>query len=133
MADIQAMHAIRLAARENPLSETSGITTTSYRPFLDVGSAWVAEDDNAILGFAVADQATASVWALFVAPTAEEAGIGRALHNEILAWASDRGIVQLRLATATGTRAERFYISLGWKTVGHDEHGQVLFVRSLGR
>ena len=131
--DVEVMHNIRLAVRENPLNAASGITAESYARYVANRSAWVAERNNAILGFAAVDEATASVWALFVAQQAEGAGVGRRLHDAILAWARGREIAHLRLATAPNTRAEGFYAKLGWRLVGYDEHGQLRFDRSLDR
>lgn len=129
--DIAAMHAIRLAVRENPLGAASGITAASYDRYVRAGSAWVAEPGGPILGFAAADEVTGSVWALFVAPDAEGSGVGRALHDAVLAWARGRGLTRLGLETAPGTRAERFYRKAGWQATGRDRHGQICFERSL--
>lgn len=131
--DIDAMHAIRLAVRENPFSKASGITTHTYEPYVSSASAWVAERNHAIVGFAAVDEANAEVWALFVAASDEMTGVGRALHDAILGWATGRGLVQLELATTPNTRAEGFYKKLGWRPVGYDVHGQILFRLSISR
>jgi GNAT superfamily N-acetyltransferase len=131
--DIAAMHAIRLAVRENKLSARTGITAASYQPYVRNGTAWVAEHGATLLGFAAADAADASVWALFVAPDAEAMGIGRALHDAMLDWAASQNITHLSLATAAGTRAEGFYTRLGWRALGHDEQGQMRFDRVTRR
>ena len=131
LTDIESMHVIRLAVRENRLGEASGITTASYRPYVIARSAWVAERDDALVGFAAAEQATANVWALFVAPAAEGGGVGHALHEAILAWAAVAGLDRLGLTTAAGTRAERFYRSRGWRAGGVDAMGQISFERGL--
>ena len=112
--DVPAMHRIRLAVRENALSESTDIGEPSYRPFIEAGSAWIAEGADGMLGFAAVDGAAATVWALFVDPTAQGAGTGRALERHLLAWAAGRHIGRLRLTTAPGSRAERFYLASGW-------------------
>jgi GNAT superfamily N-acetyltransferase len=127
--DIERMHAIRSAVRENPLTATSVITVESYLPYVAAASAWVAERDNKIVGFAVADEATSSVWALFVRPAHHGSGVGRALHDAMLKWAGARGIRQLGLQTTSGTRAELFYRKSGWSAGRLDENGQLHFRR----
>ena len=130
VGDIARMHAIRMAVRENVLSGTIVIDEASYAAYVASGCAWVAERDGTIVGFAAIDAASATVWALFVAPAAEGQGVGRSLHAELLRWAADLGVAKLCLTTAAGTRAERFYAENGWNAVGHDEHGQICFERS---
>ena len=131
--DISTMHAIRLAVRENSLGAASGITEASYSPYVRGGSAWVAELGDKIFGFAAADPLSGNVWAMFVAPEAEGNGIGRALHEAVLEWASCLGIERINLTTAAETRAEHFYRKMGWRMTGHHEDGQVCFDRSPSR
>jgi GNAT superfamily N-acetyltransferase len=128
-ADIPAMHRIRLAVRENPLPAAAGIDEASYLPFL--AATWVAEAEGAVAGFAALDLARASVWALFVHPTAERRGIGRALHRALLQGAAERGLQQLSLSTASDTRAERFYRTNGWQQAGLSAAGELRFERAL--
>lgn len=63
LEDIAAMHRLRLAVRENRLPAASGIDQKSYEPFVSNGAAWVALRGEQLLGFAVADRKTRSVWA----------------------------------------------------------------------
>lgn len=125
------MHAIRLAVRENRLSDSAGIEEGSYRPYVAACAAWVAETEHGIAGFAAVDAGKREVWALFVAPAAEGQGIGRALEQRLLAWAADQGLERLRLATAPGSRAERFYRMSGWTEAGRSDSGDLLFEREL--
>ena len=132
LADIPAMHAVRLAVRENRLSDPARITEGSYIPYVEAGSAWVARGaGRAVLGFTVADRSNAGVWALFVHPDREGAGIGRALHDTLLGWARHEGLSGLWLTTAPGTRAERFYLGAGWRKAGVSPAGEVRFERRL--
>ena len=79
--DIPAMSAIRLAVQENRLSDPTRITAQMYADYLDLlGRGWVCERDGAITGFAYADRAGGSIWALFVDPAHEGAGIVVARH-----------------------------------------------------
>jgi len=117
-ADVPAMHAVRRAVRENRLSDPGRVTEASYLPYVADGSAWVAETDAGVAGFAAVDLPAESVWALFVSPGAEGAGIGRALHGVVLDRARRAGLCRLRLGTEAGTRAERFYLEAGWTRDG---------------
>ena len=110
------MHRVRLDVRETRLSDPNKITEASYPPYVEANSAWVAELDGSIVGFALIDGADRRVEALFVAPSAEGLGAGQALHASMLDWARARGIKELWLTTSKGTRAERFYRRAGWRT-----------------
>ncbi len=125
------MHRLRCRVRENRLSEASSVTECSYLPYILDNSAWVAESGGRILGFAALDLRSSSVWAFFVAPEAEGAGIGRALHRHMLDRARDFGVNELWLSTSPGTRAERFYISAGWQKAGLTPAGEVRFQMRL--
>lgn len=117
--------------RENRLSETTTISEASYLPYIAAGSAWVALAGSNLIGFAAIDAAARSVWALFVDPDAEGAGIGRALHVSMLDWARQRGIARLSLSTEEGSRAVQFYKRAGWLQTGIVPDGEVFFERSL--
>jgi GNAT superfamily N-acetyltransferase len=129
--DVPTMHRIRLSVRENRLCDPMRVTEQSYPPFVDAASAWVAETDDGIVGFAIVDEPAGSVWALFVDPRAEGAGVGRALHEHMLQWASERGITRLSLETSAATRAERFYTKAGWRAAGTGSGGQLRLEKSL--
>lgn len=117
-SDISAMHSIRLGVHENQLSDRTRVTEADYGPLLDGhGRGWVAEAQGAILGFVIVSAKDRKLWALFVDPHAEGRGVGRALHNALLAWAADSGLSSLRLTTDRGTRAERFYKAAGWRPI----------------
>ena len=132
-ADIKAMHHLRLAVRENRLTDRTKVTQSSYSPYVAAGSAWVAETGDQMLGFAAADGAARQLWALFVAPEAEASGVGRKLHQAVLGWARAQGIEELWLTTSEGTRAERFYERAGWEKVGSNGDGEVRLRRTIPR
>jgi GNAT superfamily N-acetyltransferase len=111
------MHHIRVRVRENRLSDPARVTERSYLPYVAARTAWVAEEDQEILGFGIIDEPARSVWALFVAPGSESTGVGSALHEEMLRWARGRRLARLWLSTSAGTRAERFYAARGWTLV----------------
>lgn len=125
--DIAAMHALRLRATENRLADPNRVTEASYPLYLAQGGAWVAETGRRLAGFAILDVAGASVWALFVAPEAQRAGVGRALHQRLLGSALDHGLRRLSLSTAPGTRAELFYREAGWIETGGTATGELWF------
>jgi len=128
-ADIDAMHVVRCAVRENRLSQPDRITSADYRAMLERdGRGWVAEVDGRIVGFAVADLSRSNVWALFVDPEHERRGIGRALHDVMMQWfLAQPGVESVWLTTSPGTRAEGFYERAGWRACGLDAHGEMRF------
>ena len=130
VSDVPAMHRVRTSVRENRLSETSHIKEAAYLPYITAGSIWVAETENGILGFSAIDATASRVWALFVDPVVEGAGIGLALHGRMLDWARAEGIAQLTLSTAEGSRAVQFYSRAGWK-VASTANGEIRFEKSL--
>jgi GNAT superfamily N-acetyltransferase len=130
-ADAPAMHAIRLGVRENRLSDARLISEGSYLSYIAAGSAWVAEAEGDILGFAVIDAPAKSVWALFVRVDVEGAGVGRALHDQMLAWARQQGISRLSLSTERGSRAMNFYSQAGWESVSTSLNGEVVLAKSV--
>jgi GNAT superfamily N-acetyltransferase len=132
LADIPAMHAVRLAVRENRLNDPARVTERSYVRYVEAGSAWVAAGpDRTILGFVAADRGEASVWALFVHPDHEGTGVGKALHETLLDWARCQDLGRLRLTTAPGTRAEQFYLAAGWNKAGTSDSGELRFERPV--
>lgn len=130
-ADVDAMHRLRRNVRENRLSATTCIQEASYLPYIAAGSAWVADSDRGIVGFAAIDAPATSVWALFVDPRAEGTGVGRSLHLAMLDWARKRGISRLSLSTEAGSRAVGFYRRAGWIQTRVTADGEVLFERSM--
>ncbi len=125
--DIPAMHSIRMGVRENRLVSAI-VTEASYVPQMeDVGRGWVAEVDGTIAGFAVGNGRTGNIWALFVDPAHEGRGIGRRLHDVMVAWLWTQALDRLWLTTAPGTRAERFYEAAGWTRVGAVASGEQRF------
>ncbi len=129
--DVKAMHQVRNMVRENRLSDPAAITELSYLRFINCGSAWVAEAGARIVGFAAIDASCATVWALFVHPHAQGAGVGQALHVRMLDWARGEGIRRLFLSTEEGSRAAMFYRRAGWTQIGITAEAELRFERSL--
>ncbi len=126
--DIEAMHAIRVAVRENVLRDHSKVTPSDYLAMLEArGRGWVYERNGGIVGFGIAEQLSRNIWALFVAPGFEGQGIGGTLLRTMVDWLRSQGPGSIWLTTEAGTRAERFYRSAGWREVGLTESGEIRF------
>jgi GNAT superfamily N-acetyltransferase len=112
------MQRVRLAVRENRLSNPNRITEADYIAALEeLGRTWVVEADAEIAAFATGYKA-GSIWALFVHPDHEGRGYAEALHCTLVNWLWSLGHTRLWLTTSPGTRAESFYISRGWQPCG---------------
>lgn len=118
LSDIIDLHEIRLAVKENVLSNPTLISPADYEEFLFTrGKGWVAEIDNTIIGFAICDLREENIWALFVHPDFERRGAARELQKEMLDWYFTQSET-VWLGTAPGTRAENFYRASGWRENG---------------
>ena len=129
-ADIPAMSRIRLAVRENALSNPARITEAMYRDYLDAkGRGWVAVDgdDGTIVAFSYADRTDGSIWALFTDPAHEGRGAGKVLLRLAVDWLFENGFDEVRLGTAANTRADRFYAAQGWTRAGMKDEIEVGF------
>ena len=101
-ADIPGMHRVRLAVRENRLSDPARITEADYIAAMeDLGRTWVIEAGGEVVAFA-SGYATGSVWALFVHPDHEGRGYGKALHATMIDWLWSLGHARLWLTTSPG-------------------------------
>ena len=125
--DVTAMHVIRLRVRENRLSDPSVVTEQDYHDFMARDTrSWVCEIDGTLAGFAMVDVEKRNLWALFVVPEHEFKGVGRLLHDTMIAWYFTRADV-LRLSTAPKTRAEAFYQKAGYSAQGSSASGETIF------
>jgi GNAT superfamily N-acetyltransferase len=135
LEDIPSMFSVRLAARENWLSEAelqkAGVTPNSVRDVLETsGCGWVAEDGSTVAGFSIANAATAAIWAIFVLPEYEGRGLGRALLERAVDWLWTRDLDEIWLQTGNDptTRAHAFYRSQGWQEAGRMPNGDRRYV-----
>jgi GNAT superfamily N-acetyltransferase len=125
LGDIEAMHHVRLAVRENRLV-SSVITAAQYAEFIEEkGRGWVIQAEGEIVAFAVGNATDGNIWALFVHPDHERRGYGRQLHDTMLNWLRAQGLRRFWLTTGAGTRAQRFYEAAGWASVGLTPLGEV--------
>ena len=119
------MHRVRLAVRENALSDPNRITESDYLAALEaLGRTWVVEVNGEIAAFATGYK-SGSIWALFVHPDDEGHGYGKALHSSVVTWLRSLGHKRIWLTTGPGTRAERFYLSQGWQPCGTVPSGDI--------
>jgi GNAT superfamily N-acetyltransferase len=113
--DIPLMSEIRLAVKENVLSNPARVTREMYVDYLDLlGRGWVCERDGVVIGFSYAAKEDSSIWALFVRPECEGLGAGRALLALAAEWLFSLGNATVTLGTSANTRADRFYQQMGW-------------------
>lgn len=128
LPDIDPMHVIRMAVKENILSDPALITPEEYADYIvNRGAGWVVEIENRIVGFAIVDLHEHNVWALFVHPDAEKKGVGRKLHDEMIRWYFSQTTETLWLGTEPNSRAEGFYRQAGWKEVGKHGSAEIKF------
>jgi GNAT superfamily N-acetyltransferase len=128
LSDIPQMNVVRLAVKENALSNPALITQDDYVDYLSTrGKGWVCEVDNQVVAFAIGDLAKKNVWALFVQPGYEGQGIGRELLILLLDWYYGNTTETIWLSTAPDTRAASFYRSFGWKETGKLPNGELKF------
>jgi GNAT superfamily N-acetyltransferase len=124
---IAAMHRVRLAVRENRLT-SAAINEAHYLPAIEqYGRGWVIERQGQVVAFAVGNAQNGNIWALFVEPAHEGRGYGKHLHEAMVEWLWSQGVSRLWLTTEPGTRAQRFYESAGWRSVGEANGGEVQY------
>jgi ribosomal protein S18 acetylase RimI-like enzyme len=128
-SDAPSLMEIRMSVRENVISperlEELAINETSVASMLETThSGHCAEVNGQVVGFAMADKASASIWALFVRPEFEGIGIGARLLDTALEELWRAGHERVHLSTEPDTRAFRFYIRQGWRHVGFTSSGE---------
>jgi ribosomal protein S18 acetylase RimI-like enzyme len=109
LADIPEIQIVRNSVTENTLSDPGLVTDEDCAIYLTMrGKGWVCVQDGAIVGFAIADLLEYNIWALFVHPAFEQQGIGKQLHNIMLAWYFSQTQHPVWLSTTPHTRAALF-------------------------
>ena len=115
LVDIPRMMEIRLAVKENVLSNPARVPYQMYVDYLDLlGRGWVCEREGEIIAFSYAAKEDASIWALFVRPDCEGLGAGKTLLALAVEWLFSLGNETVTLGTSANTRADRFYQRQGW-------------------
>ncbi|QIG46897.1 GNAT family N-acetyltransferase [Nordella sp. HKS 07] len=137
--DLPAMTAIRISVSENHMSVEQmaerGIPPDGTLAEMAAGDlgAWVAEEQDGLVAFAMADRRNASLFALFTKPGREGKGHGSALLAAAEAWLIEMGHREAWLTTATDSRAAAFYALKGRRTTDEGDPGDTLFRKSLAR
>lgn len=132
ITDIPQCQIVRRSVKENILSDPGLVTDDDYKKYLTVrGKGWVCENNNQIIGFAIADLKDHNIWALFLHPQYEGRGIGKRLHDIMLAWYFQQTKETVWLTTAFNTRAETFYRMQGWVEAGKHGSKEIKFVMSV--
>ena len=118
LTDIDGIFDVRTSVTENHLSREEmrqmGITESAVAEMIENNHcAWVATENDKIIGFSMILPDEGCLFAAFVLPEYEGRGVGRRLvslaeqelfkHHEI-AW----------LETDKNSRAAKFYMQLGW-------------------
>lgn len=135
-SDLPEITRIRTAVRENHLSVEQmaglGITHQSIAEDMRAGhlGCWVALEDGAVAGFAMADRRDGSIFALFMDAAHEGKGHGSALLAACELWLKQQGLAEASLTTERDSRAFGFYLRRGWRdtgeTAGHIAEDAVL-------
>lgn len=126
-SDVGAMQRIRASVKENRLTSRA-LSQADYVRAIELdGRGWVVQVEDEVVGFAVANSGTGNIWALFVDPQHEGQGYGRRLHDAMVEWLWSQGARRLWLTTESGTRAQRFYESAGWRFAERADNGELRY------
>ena len=132
LTDIETMFAIRTSVVENHQSREEiaklGITPESVAQMLQTDCcAWIAEIDSKANGFSIANATEKTILGMFVIPSFEKRGAGRALMHKAEQWLFSQNIAEIWLLTGNNPklRAYGFYLHLGWTPVGIITEGEM--------
>ncbi|WGV28509.1 GNAT family N-acetyltransferase [Halotia branconii] len=128
--DIDTLFNIRTSVIENHQSREEiaelGITPESVIKMLETDCcAWVAEIDEQPIGFSIANATEKTIFGIFVLPSFECQGVGRALMQAAESWLWSKGMEEIWLVTGNDSslRAYGFYLHLDWIPVGVESDG----------
>lgn len=119
--DINSILQLRYAAVDNKLRQP--ITYEMIYNCLQKNcQAWVAVDDDVVVGFSLANKKNKLIWGLFVLPSYQGLGLGKKLLQEAMLWLAESakwfGLFKLGniyIETEEGSSAEGFYQKMGWQ------------------
>lgn len=132
-ADVETLRTIRLEAlRSDPdafgstLEREEGRSDDDWRAWLGRGATFVAETDDGPVGLIVArphdDPTTVGIYAMFVSRRARRRGVGRALVEAAIEWATGSGAEQVTLMVIDRNEsASKLYESCGFTYSGESE------------
>ncbi len=141
LTDIETLFDIRTSVVENHQSREEiaqlGITPETVAQMLQTDCcAWIAEIDGKPVAFSIANATEKTIFGVFVLPSFEGRGAGRALMEAAEIWLFSQGIEEIWLLTGNDSklRAYGFYLHLGWITVGvvtdGEMEGEMKFIKN---
>ena len=125
--DIDQLIRVRSAVQENRLRDPASVTRADYVWFVKQGRIWLTEVGDEVAGFAAGNPRDGTIWALFVDPRFEGAGLGANLLAKVCDDLRADGHTVLCLSTDPGTKAARLYGKLGWEEHGLLPDGEMAF------
>ncbi|AFY57710.1 putative acetyltransferase [Rivularia sp. PCC 7116] len=132
LTDIETLFDIRTRVIENYQSREEiaqlGITPETVAEMLQTDCrAWVAEIESKPIAFSIANATEKTILGIFVLPSLERRGAGRALMQEAEEWLFSQDITEIWLLTGNNPklRAYGFYLYLGWTPVGVVTNGEM--------
>lgn len=136
LGDIETLFNIRTSVIENHQSREDlaslGITPETVAQILQTDyRAWIAEIDEQPIAFSMANATEKTIFAMFVLPSFEGCGAGRALMQQAEQWLWSQGVEEIWLLTGNNPtlRAYGFYLHLGWTPSDIQSDGQIKFVK----
>jgi GNAT superfamily N-acetyltransferase len=126
-ADLPRIYEVRYGTKENRLTDPALVTDDEVAWYMTGAIFLVSEDDSGVQGFTCANHQTGYVWALFVIEEEQGHGHGTALLDAVVTRLREAGHRQAFLTTGEGTKAERFYESKGWRRMGTNLVGEIVF------
>ena len=141
--DIDTLFEIRTSVVENYQSREEiaelGITPESVVKMLETDCcAWGAEIGDQPIGFSIANATEKTIFGIFVLPSFEGQGAGRALMHAAESWLWSKGMYEIWLVTGNdpSLRAYGFYLHLDWIPTGieseGDFRGEMKFTKTHG-
>jgi GNAT superfamily N-acetyltransferase len=134
--DIETLFNIRTSVIENHQSREElvalGITPETVANMLQTDCrAWIAEIDERPIAFSMPNAAEKTIFAMFVLPSFEGRGAGRALMQQAEQWLWSQGVEEIWLLTGNDSnlRAYGFYLHLGWTPTDIEPDGQIKFLK----
>ena len=106
-ADIDQLIHIRGTVRENRLRDPASVTRSDYDWFVERDLVWLADLNHRIAGFSAGDPRDETIWALFVDPVCEGAGLGARLLAKACADLKAAGFDEAHLFTDPDSKAAR--------------------------
>lgn len=134
--DIETLFNLRTSVIENYQSREElaslGITSETIAQMLQTDCrAWIAEIDEQPIAFSMANATEETIFAMFVLPSFEGCGAGRALMQQAEQWLWSQGVKEIWLLTGNNPslRAYGFYLHLGWTPSEIQPDGQIKFIK----